>query len=223
MDALKIKRLVLGIVQTNCYIISNEDLKEAIVIDPSDTAVKIEEYLRENDLTCKGILLTHGHFDHIIAADDLALHTKAKVYVYEDEAELLGDPYLNVSLQCNNKECRAKWDVLLKDQEVISIAGFTICVLHTPGHTKGGVCYYFTEQKILISGDTLFYESIGRTDFPTGNLSVLLESIRNRLMVLDDDVKVYTGHGMPTTIAHERKYNMYINEIYKSNNLANDE
>jgi hydroxyacylglutathione hydrolase len=211
MCAAEIKKFVLGMIQTNCYVISNEELKEAIVIDPADDAMKIEAYLQENDLRCQGILLTHGHFDHIMAVNDLVLHTKAKVYAQEEEVALLGDSKRNLSAQ-TRRECRVVCDVLLQDQQVINLAGFTILVLHTPGHTRGGACYYFPDQKVLISGDTLFYESVGRTDFSTGSEQDLLESIRTKLRPLEDDVTVYPGHGMPTTIGHERRYNNLLNE-----------
>lgn len=204
------KTFVLGTVQTNCYIISNKETKEAIVFDPADSAEKIVQYLNENDLVCKGILLTHGHFDHIMAAEELSEKTHASIYAHEAEAELLGNRKLNGGALFGAK-CTLKPDVLLKDQETLTMAGFVIKVLHTPGHTVGGACYYFTEYETLISGDTLFYECIGRTDLPTGDGKVIVESIREQLMRLDDQVKVYPGHGKATTIGHEREYNYYIN------------
>jgi glyoxylase-like metal-dependent hydrolase (beta-lactamase superfamily II) len=207
---IKVKALVLGMVQTNCYIVSNEDTKEAIVVDPADRADKIEQYLKANDLVCKGILLTHGHFDHIMAAADLAAVTKAQIHAHEEEAKLLEDPGMNASIQFR-KECSLRPDVLLKDQEVLHMAGFTIKVIHTPGHTIGGACYYFVGHGVLFSGDTLFLEDIGRYDLPTGNGKVLVNSINSKLMLLEDQVIVYPGHGDPTTIGHERDNNIYIN------------
>jgi glyoxylase-like metal-dependent hydrolase (beta-lactamase superfamily II) len=210
MNDFKIKTLVLGMVQTNCYIISNEIAKEAIVIDPADKAVAIEQYLKANDLVCKGILLTHGHFDHILAASELAGDTHAKIHIHEAEAELAENPDLNASAQFR-REYSLIPDVLLKDNEVLPMAGFTVKVIHTPGHTAGGACYYFTELGVLFSGDTLFLESVGRTDLPSGNGRTLVESIRSKLMLLEDQVKVYPGHGNPTTIGYERDNNIYIN------------
>lgn len=209
MNELKLKTMVVGMVQTNCYIISNPVTREAIVIDPGDRAGKIEQYLKDNDLVCKAILLTHGHFDHIMAAAELAELFHAGIYALEEEAELLKNPKLNESFHIH-RECSLVPDVLLRDREVIELAGYRITVLHTPGHTGGGACYYFTDQNILLSGDTLFYEDIGRSDLPTGNHRKLVESIVNQLMVLPDDVKVYPGHGEPTTIGHERENNMYL-------------
>jgi glyoxylase-like metal-dependent hydrolase (beta-lactamase superfamily II) len=209
MEKMNLKALVLGIVQTNCYIIGNGDTKEAIVIDPADKAEVIEQYLKANDLVCKGILLTHGHFDHILAASQLAADTKVPVYAHEAEMVLLSDAKLNASSHIR-KECELKPEVLLKDQDTLNLAGFTIKVIHTPGHTIGGVCYYFSGHGVLFSGDTLFREDIGRSDLPTGNSRQLVESILNKLMILEDQVKVYPGHGEPTTIGYERENNIYI-------------
>jgi glyoxylase-like metal-dependent hydrolase (beta-lactamase superfamily II) len=209
MSKLKMKTLVLGMVQTNCYIVSNEETKEAIVFDPAEDAVKIEQYLKANDLVCKGILLTHGHFDHIMAATELAASTLSQIYAHEEEVGLLSDAKLNASSHIR-RECSLNPDVLLKDQENLQLAGFTIRVIHTPGHTGGGACYYFSGHGVLLSGDTLFREDIGRSDLPTGNGKVLVESILNKLMILEDQVAVYPGHGPSTTIGHERDNNIYL-------------
>ena len=216
MSKLTLKTLVLGMVQTNCYIVSNDESKEAIVFDPADNVDRIEQYLKANDLVCKGILLTHGHFDHILAAAELAASTKAPIHAHEAEEKLLEDPHLNASSQIR-RECALIPDVLLKDDQNLVLAGFTIRVIHTPGHTAGGVCYYFPGQGTLISGDTLFLESIGRTDLPTGNSRLLVDSINTKLMLLEDQVKVYPGHGRPTTIGYERD-----NNVYLSGNWYND-
>ena len=208
MNEFKMKTLVLGMQGTNCYIIFN-DSNEAIVIDPGDEVYKIEQYLKANDLVCKGILLTHGHFDHILGVDELAEKTHAKVYAHEAEAELLKQPELNLSSELR-RDCSLEADVWLKDQEELTIAGYRIRVIHIPGHTTGGACYYFHGYGILISGDTLFRESIGRYDFPTGNGEVLISSILNKLMILEDQVKVYPGHGQSTTIGYERDHNFYL-------------
>lgn len=213
MSKFLMKILVLGMVQTNCYIISNTETKEAIVFDPADQAEKIEQYLKANDLVCKGILLTHGHFDHILAAKELVSLTKVAIYAHEQEVRLLSDPKMNASSHIRGEYSLVP-DVKLKDQEIINLAGFSIRVIHTPGHTAGGTCYYFSpeeeDQGVLISGDTLFREDIGRSDLPTGNGRQLVESIINKLMPLEDQVKVYPGHGPATTIGYERENNRYL-------------
>ena len=203
------KTLVLGRVSTNCYIVSYPNSQEAIVIDPADEADTIEKYLKENDLECKAILLTHGHFDHIMAVPELRKRTNAPVYAHEAEAELLGNPELNASVYMG-EEVRVKPDILLKDKEEFQAAGFPLQAIYTPGHTGGGVCYYLREEEMLFAGDTLFFESIGRTDLPTGNHQTLIESIHNKLMVLSENTEVYPGHGRPSTIGHERSFNPYL-------------
>ncbi|MDI9509843.1 MAG: MBL fold metallo-hydrolase [Clostridiales bacterium] len=209
MRRIHIKTMVLGMVQTNCYIVREAKSKEAIVIDPGDNAERINEYLKENDLKCKAILLTHGHFDHITAANELKNLTTAPIYAHENEVELLNDSRLNASIQMGT-EVKVIPDILLKDKEEFQAAGLLWRVIYTPGHTAGGVCYYIPEEGVIFSGDSLFYESIGRTDFPTGNHSVLLEKISSQLMVLEDRIEVYPGHGRPTTIGHERHNNPYL-------------
>lgn len=209
MKNINIKILVLGRVQNNCYIVGSRMTKEVVVIDPGDNVDKINEYLKENDLECKAIFLTHGHFDHMTAAPRLNSLTKAPVYAHEDEVELLRDAELNASAFMGERISLSP-NILIKDKQLLNIAGLSWQVLHTPGHTRGGVCYYLTEHGTIFSGDTLFYESIGRTDFPTGNHQRLIESIHRQLMSQADSIEVYPGHGRPTTIGHERQNNPYL-------------
>lgn len=208
---MKIDTYVLGMVSTNCYIISNENTKEAIVIDPPEQASVIINKIEKPELKPVGILLTHGHFDHIMAAGELAEHFHIPILAGEAEKELLEDHNLNGSRMVR-RNCTLRADRFLKDEEELTLGGMNIKVLYTPGHTAGGVCYYFEAEKVLVSGDTLFFESVGRTDLPTGNAQTLLESIRGKLMVLPDDVTVYPGHGDKTAIGYERTHNPYIGE-----------
>lgn len=210
MRKVKIKTLILGRLQTNCYIVSGPESKEVVVIDPGDQLVKIEEYLNNNDLECKRILLTHGHFDHIAAATKLKSLTGARICIHEEDAQLLRDPELNISAQLTNENISFEPDDLLKDDDEFSEAGLSWQVIYTPGHTKGGVSYNLKDQGLIFSGDTLFFESVGRSDFPTGNQQTLIESIYNKLMIFDDSIEVYPGHGRPTTIGHERNYNPFL-------------
>ncbi|NLO09645.1 MAG: MBL fold metallo-hydrolase [Clostridiales bacterium] len=209
MRTIHIKTLVLGRVQTNCYIIKSPESQEVVVIDPGDNENIIDKYLKENDLECKAIFLTHGHFDHITAAAGLKALTNAPIYAHEAEIDLLNNPQLNASAYMGD-ELSLNPDIRLKDKEEIQTAGLSWSVIYTPGHTSGGVCYHLLDHGIIFSGDTLFYESIGRTDFPTGNHQMLIDSIHNQLMALSDKIEVYPGHGRPTTIGHERSNNPYL-------------
>lgn len=207
---LKIDRIVLGMVSTNCYIIYPEDSQKAIIIDPADDAGFIKEKLKQNGLEPEAVLLTHGHFDHIMAAKELRESFKIKVYAQETEKDVLENPSYNASVQIG-KPYRITPDITLKDGEQFDLAGISIQAIHTPGHTKGSTCYYFPEEKVLFSGDTLFRECVGRTDLPTGSTSQIVRSVREKLMALEDEVEVYPGHEGYTTIGHERKFNPYIN------------
>lgn len=205
---MDISVLTVGPIQTNCYVVHQEGNSQCVVIDPGEEAAKIADFLKRKGLECKGILLTHGHFDHITGVAELAAATRAKTYAYEDEKDLMMDPALNGS-SLMGYEVALEPEVLLKDRQNLEIAGMRFQVIHTPGHTKGGCCYYSEEDKVLFCGDTLFMESIGRTDFPTGNGRELIDSLKNRLLVLPGDVTAYPGHGPETTIDYEQANNPY--------------
>lgn len=209
MANLKIGKIVLGVCQTNSYFVYEEGKSEVIFFDPADKGNYIYDRLKENGFTVAAIFLTHGHFDHIWGVEELRKLSGAKVYAWEEEKEVCEDASVNVSAGAG-RPCSLKADVYVKDGEKISIAGMNCQLLGTPGHTKGSCCYYFEDDKILLSGDTLFQESVGRTDFPTGSMSNLVRSVREKLMPLPDDVKVYPGHGEATTIGHEKEYNPFL-------------
>ena len=209
MSDLKIGRLMLGIVQTNCYFVYREGSGDVIFFDPADKGDYIYETLKEKNLNVKGILLTHGHFDHIWGCNKLRELSGAPIYAYEEEKVLCEDAVINVSDQVGRPYTVIP-DRYLKDGEEISIAGMTCRVIATPGHTVGSCCYYFEEADILIAGDTLFEESVGRTDLATGSMSALTRSVKEKLFTLPDDTKVYPGHGDSTTIGHEKQYNSFV-------------
>lgn len=209
MAPLRVEQYVVGSVQTNCYFAINDDTKETLVVDPGASAKKLAEILEKEELKPVAILLTHGHFDHAGGAAELAEHFHIPVYAEEHEKETLENPGLNLS-GWEGRECVYHADNFLKDEQEIDLAGFHIRVLFTPGHTVGGCCYYFSYQNALFSGDVLFAQSIGRTDFPKGSASQLIRGIREKLMILPDETVVYAGHNENTTIGTERMYNPYL-------------
>ena len=208
MGQIEIKSMTLGMVATNCYLIINTETKEALLIDPADNALRISNVIEENVCTLKAILLTHGHFDHIMALNELKKRYNVPVYAHEEEEDVLKQSSLNMSGMIG-QIYTTQADIYVKDGEHLKLAGLDIIVLHTPGHTKGGVCYYLPEEKVLMSGDTLFHCSIGRTDFPTGSMSQLVRSVKEQLFVLPDDVQVYPGHDSVTSIGYEKQYNPF--------------
>ena len=201
--------MVLGMVSTNCYLVYNNDTKEGVVVDPADNGAYILNKCSELGVTPVAVLLTHGHFDHAGGAAEVAAHFGIKVYAEEHERETLDDPKLNLS-GWTGAETTYHADVFLKDEQEFDLAGFHIRVLFTPGHTVGGCCYYFAYQDTLFPGDTLFAQSVGRTDFPKGSASALIRGIKEKLLPLPDEVTVYTGHNDTTTIGTERRYNPYL-------------
>lgn len=207
MSDFRIKTCVLGDVSTNCYILYEQGKKEAVVVDPADNGAYILNKLKELDLIPEAVLLTHGHFDHILAVEDIRRAFHCKVYAHMDEEALLKDPSLNLSGTLGTDQMGLNVDVLLRDGGELKLLGLNWKVIATPGHTAGSVCYWIPEENVLISGDTLFAESLGRTDLPTGNTSAIVKSILEKLLALPEDTMVYPGHGDPTTIGHEKQYN----------------
>ena len=209
MGNIKIGRMMLGVCQTNCYFVYREGSSKVIFIDPADYGDQIFKAMKDNGFEVAAILLTHGHFDHIWGCSRLRQLTSAPVYAYEGEEDVLLSSDLNVSAGAG-RSCTVKANTLLKDGEEVTIEDITFKLIATPGHTQGSCCYYFEEANMLISGDTLFEESVGRTDLPTGSMSTLVRSVKDKLFELPDDVVVYPGHGDSTTIGHEKKYNPFI-------------
>ena len=203
------RHLALGMLGTNCYLLFDEQTRELVIIDPAAEADRITEVIDPAGYKPAAILLTHGHHDHIGAVSALRDKYRIPVMAAEQEREVLEDPAVNLSLDFGDRVSLSA-DVWLSDHETISPAGFEIRVLLTPGHTKGSACYYLPEQQLLFSGDTLFEGSVGRTDFPTGSMSVLVRSVKEQLMPLPDEVQVFPGHGPSTTIGWERRYNPFL-------------
>ena len=205
---MEIKRLVLGALGTNCYIIFNKKSKEAAVFDPADNAAKIYETIKESGAELKYIIITHAHCDHICALDELQEMTGAKVCIGKAEADALNNTYLSLCTHFGVEAPKTKADIMIKDGDELKLGDEAIKFLHTPGHTRGGICA--VTDSLVISGDTLFLESVGRCDFPGGSMAELVSSIKNKLFLLPDDTRVYPGHGDITSIGHEKNNNPYI-------------
>lgn len=206
---MKIEKFVLGSLGTNCYLIENEETKELVIVDPAVCPDYLVSHIKNAGYTPKAIFLTHSHFDHVMGIEGFVNEFDIPVYLHEAEKELLADPQLNLSgvfgasYAYHQVQC-------LKDGEVLVEAGISFKIIHTPGHTAGGCCYYVEDEGVLISGDTLFYQSVGRSDFPTGSMSTLVRSIKEKLFCLPDDVMVYPGHNDVTCIADEKMYNPFV-------------
>ncbi|MBD9009258.1 MAG: MBL fold metallo-hydrolase [Clostridiales bacterium] len=200
--------IVLGQLSNNCYIWADEKTKDAIVVDAPDKADEIIAFAGDKGLKITDIVLTHGHFDHILALKELKEKTGATLSVFEKTADFMRDPVRNLAQYMNIEIPPTKPDKLLKDGDEIDFRGNKIKVLHTPGHTEDSIC--LLSGKTLLSGDTLFRLSVGRWDHPTGNMIEEINSINDKLMPLPDDTEVYPGHGPSTTIGEERKGNPYI-------------
>lgn len=205
---MKVIQLQVGHLGTNCYIVYCEKTLKAGVIDPGGSADAILSEINKNKLTVEYIINTHGHADHITANDTIQQATGAKVLIHHEDAEMLTNAQGNLSVFIGGGIVCQAADQLLKHNDTIAIGNIKLTVLHTPGHTPGGIC--LLSDKILIAGDTLFAESIGRTDFPGGSHSQLINSIKANLLSLEDDVTVLPGHGPETTIGWERTHNPFI-------------
>lgn len=209
MGKSTIETYVVGMVQTNCYFVINDETKEMIVIDPGDMAKELGERVRKGGYKPVAILLTHGHFDHATGAEELAKEFGIEIYAHEMEKETLEDPRLNVSPMVGERKAFYA-DQYVKDEQELELAGFVIKVLWTPGHTVGGCCYYIAEEGVVFSGDSLFCMSVGRTDFKKGSMSDLVRSVKEKLFTLPGDTTVYPGHNDITTIEYERVNNPYL-------------
>lgn len=207
---MKISNIVLPCCATNCYVVCNEETNELVIIDPGSAAEKIIESVDTLAAKPVAILLTHGHFDHAAVAAIIAQKYDIQIYACDQEKETLESPNMNLSGAFTGVGETYSADVYLKDRQEFDLAGFHIHCLHTPGHTPGGCCFYFPYQGVVFTGDTLFNGSVGRTDFPGGSMSQIVNSIREKLLVLPENTICYPGHDAPTTIDEERMYNPYL-------------
>ncbi len=211
MILLNVYPLVLGPVQTTCYVVSSQG--RAVIVDPAANANKIIQYLGTKKLIPEAILLTHGHFDHIGAVNELAAKYRLPIYAHKLEKEYFDQPEVNLSTMMYqpfvlSEDLDYHW---LADGATLTCLDTQVKIFHVPGHTSGSLCYYFVKDRMVFTGDTLFKQSIGRTDFIYGNHQQLVTGIRQKLLTLPDDTLVYPGHGDCTTVADEKRNNPFLN------------
>ena len=203
-DNLKVGPLV-----ANCFILGCEETRQGIIIDAGGNAEEIIATVEWRGLTIVHIINTHGHFDHICANRAVKEHFGANLMIHADDVPAMGRDTDVARTYCAAGEKFPQPDTFLTNGMEITFGKQRMTVLHTPGHTPGGCCFYMDSEKKVITGDTLFANSIGRTDLPGGSYGQLLESLRTKLFTLPDNVVVYPGHGLETTIGHEKRYNPY--------------
>lgn len=209
MKNLELGKCILGSVRTNTYFLKNKEINELLIIDPAACPDQIIATINKMQAKPVGILLTHGHFDHILAVDDIRKEYNIPVYASEKEKNTLSDPMINLT-GMGMKATTVKADQYLKDLDVFEAAGFKIQMLATPGHTEGSCCYYISEENVLFSGDTLFCGSVGRTDFPTGSMGEITRSVRRLVDSLPEETEVFPGHDSATTIGYEKRNNPFV-------------
>ena len=206
---MQIHEIVVGPLKTNCYIVTS-DMNHAVIIDPGFDAEKIAAKVNELGAKPKFMLLTHGHFDHILALDDVREHYEVKACIGTNEKQVITSPELNLTGGFLGEAISMEADIYLNDGDELTIAGMKVKAIEVPGHTPGGTCYYFVDENVLFSGDTLFAGSVGRTDFPGGSGRALFLGIKDKLYALPDEVRVFPGHGDDTTIGYEKIHNPFV-------------
>lgn len=210
MADIGIKTLVVGPLDVNCYILWDKETKDGVVVDPGGNADVIAETVKSLGVKTVSIIDTHGHFDHVGGNGELAELLNVKVAIHEDDAHMIEGASAQSAFYGHKIDDLPAPDVTFTDGTTIEAGSLAVKILHTPGHTTGGVCLYVEDAEILITGDTLFAGSIGRSDLPGGDHETLLASIKNKILPLPADVRVFPGHGGSSTVGEERKYNPFL-------------
>lgn len=206
---IRIERSIIGMCATNTYYAYNEENGRGFLVDPAGDAPRIFARAEALGFRPEAILLTHGHFDHILAVDEVRERYAIKAYIGRNEEQVLHSPELNLTAAFIGSPVAMDADVYVGDGQEFEIAGYSVRALEIPGHTPGGICYYIQEENLVFSGDTLFNESIGRSDFPGGSASALVRGIKEKLYALPGATRVLPGHMEETTIDSEIRYNPF--------------
>lgn len=207
------KHLVVGPLAVNCFIIWDSETLEAAVIDPGGSAEAITREIELNNLKLNTIINTHGHFDHIGANGALKNEFGAQIAIHKLDAYRLKEAKTNAMSFGIESDPSPSADILLEDGSIIEVGSVKVEVIHTPGHTEGGVCLYIKERGMLFTGDTIFAGAVGRTDLSGGSFDTLMTSIKEKILTLDDETEIYPGHEGFSTIANEKKVNPYVLDI----------
>jgi len=201
---MKINKIVVGPIQTNCYLVYDETSKEAVIVDPGDESSKIEKAVRGLPVTVKAVLLTHGHFDHVTSAEDIARAFNVPVMIHKNDEILVSSIGSRIGRMLGFGTAQVNVNTFLNDGDKIKVGGSEFEVLLTPGHTQGSICLYSKNDGILISGDTVFKNDVGRIDLVGGSEEQMMNTLKEKLFSLPDETKVYPGHGHSTVLGNEK-------------------